>query len=134
MTILVGIDIQPIEEIEASLKEFGARYTHKLFTDYEVATCGSLGAATARCLAGRFAAKEAVLKILSPNEQAPSFKEIEVRRSTAGRPEVVLRGEAARLARRRGIEEVSLSLSYAAGIAAAAVVAQSEDLDVGPDE
>jgi len=123
MNILVGIDVQPIDEVEASIKEFGARYTHRLFTDDEIASCGD-GPAAASGLAGRFAAKEAVLKILDFNEIVPRWKSIEVRRSTGGRPEVALHGEAAEIARSQGIEEISLSISHGGGIASATVIAQ----------
>ncbi len=124
MSILVGIDVQSIEEVEGSIKEFGARYTQRLFTDDEIATCGD-GPASASSFAGRFAAKEAVLKILNAREIVPRWKSIEVRRSTNGRPEVVLHGEAAELARSQGIEEISISISHGGGIASATVIAQT---------
>jgi holo-[acyl-carrier protein] synthase len=124
VSILVGIDVQPIDEVEASIKEFGARYTHRLFTDDEIASCGE-GPAAASSLAGRFAAKEAVLKILDLNEIVPRWRSIEVRRSTCGRPEVALHGEAAKLAHSQGILEISLSISHGGGIASAIVIAQA---------
>ncbi len=123
MSILVGIDMQPIDEVESSIKEFGARYTHRLFTDDEIASCGD-GPGAASGFAGRFAAKEAVLKILELNEIVPRWKSIEVLRSMGGRPEVALHGEAAKIARSQGIEEISLSISHGGGIASATVIAQ----------
>jgi len=123
VSILVGIDVQPINEVEASIKEFGARYTHRLFTDDEIANCGD-GPGAASGFAGRFAAKEAVLKILELNDIVPRWKSIEVRRSMGGRPEVELHGEAAKIARSQGIKEISLSISHGGGIASATVIAQ----------
>jgi holo-[acyl-carrier protein] synthase len=123
MSILVGIDMQPIDEVESSIKEFGARYTHRLFTDDEIASCGD-GPGAASGFAGRFAAKEAVLKILELNEIVPRWKSIEVLRSMGGRPEVALHGEAAKLARSQGIEEISLSIGLGGGMASATVIAQ----------
>jgi holo-[acyl-carrier protein] synthase len=127
---LVGIDVQPIDEVEASIKEFGARYTSRLFTDEEIATCGD-GPGAAASFAGRFAAKEAVLKILELNEIVPRWKSIEVRRSVGGRPEVALHGEAAEIARSQGIIEISLSISHGGGIASATVIAQTTRRPIG---
>jgi holo-[acyl-carrier protein] synthase len=122
MKVLVGIDIQPVDEVEASLRTFGDRYRHLLFTDHELESCGD-NLATASSLAVRFAAKEAVLKILDTQETVPSWRSIEVKRTSSGRPEMALHGDAADLARRQGIEDISVSLSHAGGMATAAVVA-----------
>ena len=130
VSILVGIDVQPIDEVEASIKEFGARYTHRLFTDDEIASCGD-GPEAASGFAGRFAAKEAVLKILDLNEIVPPWKSIEVRRSTGGRSEVALHGAAAKIARSQRIEEIFLSISHGGGIASAAVIAQVTQRRIG---
>lgn len=115
--------MQSIDEVDASIKEFGARYTNRLFTDDEIASCGE-GPAAASGFAGRFAAKEAVLKILDLHEVVPRWRSIEVRRSKGGRPEVALHGEAAEIARSQGIQEISLSVSHGGGIASATAIAQ----------
>lgn len=123
MTVLIGVDAQAIAEVEASLAQFGDRYTRRLFTDEEVATCASGPATLAEGLAGRFAAKEAVLKILTLGDVVAPWKSIEIRRTKTGKPVVTLGGEAAVLARRQGITSLSCSLSRGGGVAAAAVVA-----------
>jgi holo-[acyl-carrier protein] synthase len=120
--ILVGIDIQPIDEVEAALSNFGVRYRHLLFTDHELESCGN-NPATASELAARFAAKEAVLKILDTRATVPPWRSIEVKRTAGGRPEIMLHDNAADLARLQGIHDLSVSLSHAGGIATAAVVA-----------
>jgi holo-[acyl-carrier protein] synthase len=124
VNVLVGIDVQAIDEVETSVRLFGDRYTRRLFTEHEVHCCGENPLTAASGLAARFAAKEAVLKILDTREAAPSWKTIEVRRGEGGRPEIVLSGETAELARRQGVSAISLSLSHGGGIATAAVVAQ----------
>ncbi len=123
LTVLVGIDIQPIDEVEDSLRHFGSRYRRFLFTDHELQSCGDTPA-TASSLAARFAAKESVMKILDTHDTVPPWRSIEVRGVQGGRPEIRLYGEAADLARRQGIQNFSVSLSHGAGIATAAVVAQ----------
>jgi holo-[acyl-carrier protein] synthase len=131
MNVLVGIDIQPIEEVEDSLRTFGSRYRHLLFTDDELASCGERPG-TAASLAARFAAKEAVLKILDIRETVPPWRSIEVKRTEGGRPEIVLHGVAADMALDQGIHDVSVSLSHGGGIATAAVVAAVELALEGP--
>jgi holo-[acyl-carrier protein] synthase len=126
MNVLIGIDIQPIDQVEDSLRIFGSRYRHLLFTDGELESCGD-NLATASSLAARFAAKEAVLKILDTQETMPPWRSIEVKRSPRGRPEIVLHGVAANLARQQGIGDISVSLSHGGGIATAAVVAPVSD-------
>jgi holo-[acyl-carrier protein] synthase len=127
MNILVGIDVQPIDEVESSMREFGFRYTRRLFTDHELDSCGDNPLTAASGLAARFAAKEAVLKILNTTVSVPPWKDIEVTRAPGGQPEIVLRGEAAELARCQGVSQISLSLSHGGGIATAAVVAQAKN-------
>jgi holo-[acyl-carrier protein] synthase len=119
---LIGADIQPIDEVEQSLQIFGNRYRRRLFTDHELEYCGD-GPRSASRLAERFAAKEAVMKILDAGELVPTWRSIEVRCSASGRPEIVLHDGASALAQSQGVHSLSLSLSHAGGIAAATVIA-----------
>jgi holo-[acyl-carrier protein] synthase len=122
--------MQPIDEVEASLRNFGDRYRRRLFTDHELESCGE-GEACAARLAERFAAKEAFLKVLDVNEIIPTWRSIEVKCSSDGRTEIVLYDGADILARRQGIRKLSVSLSRAAGVATAAVVATVTTLPLG---
>jgi holo-[acyl-carrier protein] synthase len=130
MKVVIGLDVQSIDEVAQSLEEFGPRYTGKLFTEYEVASCGGTPTSAAS-LAARFAAKEAVLKVLDTRSIVPSWRSIEVRREENGPPYIALSGEAAEIARRQGVRHLSLSLSHDAGVASAAVVAQVSQLRRG---
>jgi holo-[acyl-carrier protein] synthase len=123
MTTVVGVDVQSIGEVAQSLAEFGSRYTRRLFTDAERSHCNESPETAASRYAERFAAKEAVLKVLNVREVAPSWRDIEVRLTSSGRFEVVLHGVAAELAHLRGIRALSLSISHAGGVASAVVVA-----------
>lgn len=128
MTILLGIDAQPIDEVEASLGTFGERYTQRLFTELELERCGSEPSVAAAGLAAHFAAKEAVLKILDTSTSFPSWKSIEVTRGKSQRPTVVLHAEAADMAREQGVTGLSLSLSRSGRIATAVVVARVTEI------
>jgi holo-[acyl-carrier protein] synthase len=123
MKVLVGIDIQPIEEVEESLRNFGVRYGRLIYTAHELDVCGD-NPRTASRLAARFAAKEAVLKVLDLQETVPPWRFIEVKSGSNGGPEIALHGSAADLAQRQGIRNFSVSLSHAGGVATAAVVAE----------
>ncbi len=123
MDVLVGIDVQPVSEVASSMREFGERYTHRLFTDHELTTCGEDPVTSASSLAARFAAKEAVLKVLDSPSEAIAWKAIEVRRSTSRGPVIVLNGHAAEVANAKGITKMSLSMSHGGDTAAATVVA-----------
>jgi holo-[acyl-carrier protein] synthase len=122
--IAVGIDVQSIREVESSLAVFGSRYTRRVFTDDEIDGCSDDLATAAKYFATRFAAKEAVLKVLDPQETIPTWKSIEVRQGAGGRLEIALLDGSTELARRRGIEDFSLSVSDGTGVAIAAVVAR----------
>lgn len=114
--------MQPIEDVETSLRNFGDRYRHRLFTDHELESCGERYASASR-LAARFAAKEAFLKVLDISYVVPSWRSIEVRCAPDGREVIVLYDSAAELARQQGIRNLSVSFSQAGGVATAAVVA-----------
>lgn len=123
--VRVGTDVQAIAEVESSLARFGARYTHRLFTEHEVSSCGGVSLAAASGLAARFAAKEATIKVLRPTDIVPRWRSIEVRRQPEGWVELHLFDEAAELAESEHIGELSVSLSHGAGIGTATVVALS---------
>jgi holo-[acyl-carrier protein] synthase len=114
----VGIDTQSIDEVAASLKEFGVRYTRRLFTRLEIEDCNESPVTAACRYAERFAAKEAVFKLLDVREVIPSWRDIETR-MVNGRPEIVLLGVAAELASQQNIAAISLGISHDARVAIA---------------
>jgi holo-[acyl-carrier protein] synthase len=122
----VGIDLVRVKDVARSLERFGDRYVRRVFTVREAAYCrAAAGHAAARRFAVRFAAKEATLKALHPERPLADWRTIEVRRHASGWCELVLHGEAAALARQRGIESLALSMSHDGGRAAAFVVAHA---------
>src|SRR5258706_5890029 len=124
-TIRVGSDLTLVADVAASIERFGDRYLQRLFTEHELATC----AGSAERLAARFAAKEAVVKVLRPVGARPAWRSIEVRRAPNGACDLHLTGTAARLAGDAGIRSLAVSLTHEAGLAAAVVVA-----DLTPQE
>jgi holo-[acyl-carrier protein] synthase len=125
VTLLVGVDFQEIDEVRKSIELFGDRYVRRIYSDYEIEDCCRNESVAAPSLASRFAAKEAVFKILKDGGVVATWQEIEVRRLESGQPVIALRGGAATLAAQQGIDTIFLSLSHGGGTAAAVVVAES---------
>ena len=128
-TLRVGMDLVSVGEVAASLDHFGDRYVTRLFTEHEIETCrtdaavaDTAGAYAVESLAARFAAKEAVVKVLRPIGVQPDWRTIEVHRMTGGWCEIRLSGQAAAMAADAGIGELAVSLSHDAAVAGAVVV------------
>jgi len=58
----VGCDLTNPLDVAASIEQFGDRYLRRIYTDAELAGCA--GPILSQRLAARFAAKEAVAKVL----------------------------------------------------------------------
>lgn len=120
--IRIGCDVHPISEIAESIELFGERYLARVFTPTERAQTD--GPMALERLAGRFAAKEAVLKVLQvPSTASVPWQSIEVRTGRTGVPYVVLSGAAQTMAEGQGISRVDISLSHDGGIAMAVAAA-----------
>ena len=78
-----------------------------------------------RSLAGRFAAKEALIKALG-DATGVTWHDMEVVSDEHGNPEFVVHGAVAEILERRGITALHLSMSHDAGIAIANVIAESD--------
>ncbi len=113
-----GCDLQRIGDVADAVRDFGDRYLDRVYTAAEQEAYRTGGAAS---LAARFAAKEAVLKLLHhPDGVDPRSVEI---RNPEGYPEVHLSGRAAELARAEGVDHIDLSLSHTGDLALAVAVA-----------
>ncbi|MGH7912178.1 MAG: NAD(P)H-hydrate dehydratase [Candidatus Dormibacteraceae bacterium] len=87
----IGVDVCPVERITRAVERSGQRFLEKVFTPAELAYCGG----RADRLAGRWAAKEAVLKCLDGTVARLARREIEVLPNPQGAPVVRLEGEGA---------------------------------------
>src|SRR6187397_1218911 len=107
----VGVDVVEVAQVAAAVSRFGERYVRRVFTAHEAAYCQAAAAPVAAArLAARFAAKEAAVKALEPDERWTAWRDIEVQREQTGRCTLRLHGAAARLAERRGIDGLLLSM------------------------
>lgn len=114
-----GCDLQRIDDVADAIRAFGARYLDRVYTEQEQSACSGDDAS---CLAARFAAKEAVIKLIGTGEGVDP-RSIEIVDSDAGRPEVRLSGRAAGLAQAAGLGPIDVSLSRTDGLALATAVA-----------
>ena len=73
-----------------------------------------------------FAAKEATMKALGTGIRGVGWKDIEVVRHESGAPAIKLHQRGETRAQRRGVQEISLSLSHSREYAVAFVVIRSE--------
>jgi holo-[acyl-carrier protein] synthase len=116
---MLGIDLVAVRDVRRSIKCFGERYLQRIYTAQELTSTGS----RPERLAARFAAKEAVMKLLDIGGQALLYREIEVVRAPSGHVSIQLFGAARRAARRARIGELALSLTHQDDYAVAVVAA-----------
>lgn len=118
-----GIDLIEVERISSSIAQYGERFVRRVYTEGEIVYC----AGRVTSLAARFAAKEAVSKLLGvgiQHREGVDWREIEVVSAENGDPTLKLYGKAERRARELGLSEIALSFSHTHEHAIALVVAQ----------
>ena len=120
-----GIDVVAVERIR-DLGWRHERFLDDVFSEPERAYCLAQ-ADPYVSFAGRFAAKEAVLKLMGTGWRGKiAWTDIEVKNDALGRPEVSLSGEVEKIAAGLGIKQISLSITHTANFAIASAVALAE--------
>jgi hydroxyethylthiazole kinase-like uncharacterized protein yjeF len=104
-----GVDVLAIERMERAVRRSGPRFLARTFTDAELAYC----AGRPERLAGRWAAKEAVIKCFDRTPICFPRSRIEVLPADTGAPTVSLLGDEPQGAR------VHVSIAHQAGVAIA---------------
>ena len=122
----IGIDMVEIARIEQAVARWGEAFLSRIYTGAELAQYQHHPAS----LAARFAAKEAVVKVLGTlNDRGFRWKDVEILSAPSGKPVVNLYGQAKTHAERLGIADVVVSLShskeYAIALAAGESMAES---------
>lgn len=129
MVVGVGVDMTEISRIMQALEDpnIGLRFRDRVYTDKEVYYCERKQRGKYESYAGRFAAKEAVMKSLGRGwGSRVSWKDIEILPAPGGNPEVHLHNKTSALARELGIQHVSLSITHTQQYAMAYVIAQGD--------
>jgi holo-[acyl-carrier protein] synthase len=119
MSSEVGIDIIETARIKAVLEKHDLRFLRRVYTEWEQRYCRY----NVLHLAGRWAAKEAVSKVLGLGVRGVGWREIEIRRTPMGQPTVTLHGRAEQRAKALGLREpLSVSISHIKDLAVAVAV------------
>lgn len=119
----IGTDIIECSRISQMLVRHGGRFTDHVFTEEEFRYC-SCRKIAAQHFAGRWAAKEAVLKALGTGWAAGlTWTDVEVVIQAGGKPVIQLHRGAAHKAAELGITEVLISISHCKAYATATAIA-----------
>ena len=85
MKITCGTDIIEIERVKESIENVGTKFIERVYTEKEIEYCESRKKQKYQHYAGRFAAKEAIIKAISQYEN-PHMLEINIYNDTNGKP------------------------------------------------
>jgi holo-[acyl-carrier protein] synthase len=124
MNILgIGTDIIECVRIARMIERYGELFLSRVYTDREIRYCQSRRQAVQH-FAGRWAAKEAVLKAIGTGwARGISWRDIEVRNHHSGEPHVAVRGGAKDVTQRLQIADIHLSISHCRAYAIAYAIA-----------
>ena len=118
-----GVDIIECPRMDKMLSRHGDRLLHRVFTEHEQAYCQK-HKERIQHLAGRFAAKEAVIKALGTGMRGRmKWTDVQIANDDLGKPEIILSGESALLAERMGVAKILISISHTREHAVASAIA-----------
>ena len=122
MIIGLGTDIVEIDRVRSMIDRHGNSFLGRCFTEAEIAYADKHRDAAVR-FAGRWAAKEAVVKVLGTGfVKGITFHDIEVLPLDSGQPRIELSGGASEIASSMGIQNVLITISHAKLYATATAV------------
>ena len=119
MIIGIGTDIVEVNRIMTACEK--KRFLHKYFSEAE----RQIFQIKSKSVAGNFAVKEAVSKMLGTGFRGFGPIDIEVLRDSSGKPYVILHNEANNLANNLGIDNIHVSITDTNDYAVAFVVGES---------
>ncbi len=119
----MGVDLIDIDRIVAVLDRYPDRFRRRVLTEAEDRYCRR----RPERIAGRWAAKEAVSKVLGLGVRGVGWREIEILPNRAGQPQVTLHARAAARAAWLRLADVTVSISHERRMAVAVAVAERAD-------
>ena len=114
-TTELGIDIIKVARIRDTLARFGRRFSNRVLTPSEDRYVRD----RPETFAGRWAAKEAVSKVLGLGVRGIGWRDIEIVRLPTGQPSIKLHGRAAARAEQLGMGRIAVSITHEAEYAVA---------------
>ncbi|WP_432797043.1 holo-ACP synthase [Poriferisphaera sp. WC338] len=123
-----GIDLVDTERIEKMVARHGSHFLDRVFTEGEQGYSAKSEVRMIEHLAGRFAAKEAAMKVLGTGLSGGiQWTDVEVIREGNGKPSLKLTGEALNVADKLGITQWWISISHIKSHAMASAIGVGED-------
>jgi holo-[acyl-carrier protein] synthase len=123
----IGTDITECPRIGRMILEHGEQFLRRVYTEREIGYCNSRKLSTEH-FAGRWAAKEAVLKAMGTGWiRGVSWTDIEILNESGGAPKVQLHGGTRDIANSRGVGEIMISISHCRTYATAYAIALMSD-------
>jgi len=117
-----GIDLVETERIEQVWRRHPDRFLDRILTPAERAYCERRKNPVPN-IAGRWAAKEAILKVLGTGWRGEiAWTDMEILNDRAGRPHLTLSGHCQKLANELGITRFELSITHTQHYAAASAI------------
>lgn len=108
----LGVDLVYVPRIKKMINRWEDKFLQRVYTDREIEYCRSYKK-EADSFAVRFAAKEAILKMLGTGlSGGVSWREMEILSSEQGQPSVNLTGEVLNTATAMQINKIYISLSH----------------------
>lgn len=114
-TTELGIDIVKVDRIATAIERFGMRFANRVLTAREQRYVRQ----RPETFACRWAAKEAVSKVLGLGVRGVGWRDIEVERLPTGQPNIILHGRAGQRAEQLGMGRIAVSISHEAEFAVA---------------
>jgi holo-[acyl-carrier protein] synthase len=126
-----GIDMVECARLAQMIERHGRRFLNRVFTPVELEYCLDKKRAVEH-LAGRFAAKEAVLKVLGTGwRNGITWTDIEVSNHPSGQPQVKLTGRCRQIADDLGLASILISISHIGTHAIASAIGSKEKKPTG---
>jgi len=117
-----GIDLVKIERLEKIIKKWGDNFIFRIFTSLEKEYCEKKKGNKYQSYAGKFAAKEALLKALGLGLRKANWKDIEIKNDKLGQPIIETSGKLKNIASAKGISKYFISISHTKEYAIAQVI------------
>lgn len=134
MIVGIGTDIVKISRFQKAMEQHNKKFLEKIFSGHEITSTKEKKNQIIH-LAGKFAAKESVLKALGMGlGKGISLKEIEIVNSKMGKPEVRLHGKGLELAKKMAVKNIHITISHEKEFAVAFVLFEGDSLVTAPKD
>ncbi len=127
MIVGLGTDIVEIVRIGRMIERHGELFLNRVYTPDEIRYCQKRRESFQH-YAGRWAAKEAVMKTLGTGmARGVSWQDIEVCTLKSGQPTLNIRGGARDFAEKLGVDEILITISHCRAYATATAIAVRQE-------